>query len=465
MTDTIEEAWGMKSGLSILRIIKSVTGKGHPYKYLKNGAPQTSDLVVYRAPDPNDLIWKNLGATASEKFKRRLLTFCATFLLLCLSFGAILGLKIAQYVLYTDNKIEATGLRVISILITLVVSTINLALGYMIRRLTVEEYHETESSYFRSLMIKTVLARLFNTNLLVIIAHVIVYKPRQAIYGKGRLCSAGALLTDAWFILLYQAVATPFLTFFDYRKIIKIVRRWWLKRQILNHPKRVTVTQEEAQALFEDPSFNPSLAYGHFCLLYITMVFFQPILPMGAVTGLVALVLTYYAYKKMLLRDSKRPVLISKEIPLITLYLLNLTPLCYGVNLIDQISSAIFDKILTDDITNYSWSILAIGMISVFLPLYLLIYDLLSICRKANKVLSKEQNYDEDYDNIRTKFMNEYDRANPITKDQALKEYLHYMASRPLSPSQNPGPHRAHGNERQILILRTKKQSTRISTC
>lgn len=121
------------------------------------------------------------------------------------------------------------------------------------------------------------------------------------------------------------------MVYFDYVKIWRQLKRWWLKRQILRNPIKVTTTQHEAQQLFEDPIFDPSMAYSNFCLLYITMVFFQPVLPIGALTGFVALVLTYFAYKKKLLRDSKRPVMISEEVPLVTLYLLNMTPLCYGV--------------------------------------------------------------------------------------------------------------------------------------
>ena len=138
-------------------------------------------------------------------------------------------------------------------------------------------------------------------------------------------------MTDAWFILLYQSLVSPLLIYFDYQKIIKILKRWWLRYQIRNNRNKVTTTQEEAKILFEDPIFDPAFAYSNFCLLYMTMVIFQPVLPLGAITGLVGLVLTYYAYKKMLLRDSKRPVMVSKDIPIITLYLLNTTPLCYGV--------------------------------------------------------------------------------------------------------------------------------------
>lgn len=67
----------------------------------------------------------------------------------------------------------------------------------------------------------------------------------------------------------------------------------------------------------------------------------------------------------------------------------------------------------------------------MFVPLYLVIYDLFVYCRKHNKVESKEQNYDVDYDDMRTKFMNEYDRANPITKDLAFNDYFNFIKSRP----------------------------------
>ena len=91
------------------------------------------------------------------------------------------------------------------------------------------------------------------------------------------------------------------------------------------------MTQEDTQQIFEKHDFDPSFAYAALANCIFTAFFFQPILPLGALTSLVGLVLTYYAYKKMLLRDSKRPVMVSKDIPIITLYLLNTTPLCYGV--------------------------------------------------------------------------------------------------------------------------------------
>lgn len=103
-----------------------------------------------------------------------------------------------------------------------------------------------------------------------------------------------------------------------------------LKKRIENHTA-TDKTQEDAQLIFEKRDFDPSFAYAAVANLVFTAFFFQPILPLGAACALVGLVLTYYAYKKMLLRDSKRPVMVSDDIAEVTLYLLNAAPFVYGV--------------------------------------------------------------------------------------------------------------------------------------
>jgi hypothetical protein len=330
MADAMEDVWGAKSGYTLLKFFKKVAGKNYHYQYTKDNKNHSNTLKIRRSSDPNDIIWQHLGTPFKEAFLRRFITYLCTFFLLCLSFGAILGLKIAQNILYKNASIEDIGLRFISILIATVIAGINFVLSITIKALTHAEKHQTETSYFQFLMIKTVIAQIVNTNLLVIIAHVIVYKPRIAVYGRG------ALMTDAWFILLYQAIIVPLIvSFFDLKYIWGVLNRWWLRRKMQKHSMRVTTTQEEAHHLFEKASFDTSLAYTNFTMLFMTMVFFQPILPMGAVTGSIGLILIYFSYKKKLVKDSKRPVMVTKDIAQITLYLLSLTPLIYGVSLAD----------------------------------------------------------------------------------------------------------------------------------
>lgn len=325
MADFIEQKWGAKAGFILLRFIKSVTGTKYRYTFTKDGKEESSRLKIMRAPDPADIIWENQGVSYKELISTRTWTFICTFLLLCLSFGAILGLKILQYELYSEAKIDVVGLRVISIIIAMTIFGINEVLIYMIKVLTNAEKHYTSTSYFQSLMVKTVIAQMLNSNLMVIIVHVIVYKPRIAIYGQG------ALMTDAWFILLQQAFVGPLLQFYSVRSVWRKSQRSYYRKQMMKDPKKVVLTQEEAHKIFENPTFNPCEAHSDFVLIFITMVFFQPVLPMGTFTGLIGLVLTYYSYKKKLVKDSKRPVMVSKDIALITLYLLSLSPLVFGV--------------------------------------------------------------------------------------------------------------------------------------
>ena len=187
MADYIESSWGVKPLFKLLRILRTLKGGVYKYRFSVNNVEKVSNVSIRRAPDPNDILWENLGVSYSKKLKRRLITFSVTFLLLCLSFGAILGLKIAQYELYTGNHIDTAGLRTISFLITAVIATINFLLNFLITKLTRLEKHDTQSSYFRSLLAKKILSGLVNSNLLVIIAHVAVYRPTVAIYGKGTL--------------------------------------------------------------------------------------------------------------------------------------------------------------------------------------------------------------------------------------------------------------------------------------
>ena len=163
-----------------------------------------------------------------------------------------------------------------------------------------------------------------NTNLIIVLIHMIIFSPDAAIYAKG------ALLSDAWFILISQATLNPLLTFFDLSFMWRKFKVAGLLTKILNNQVK-TMTQEEAHKQLEYSDFDPSLAYTAFANVVLTMFFFQPILPICGATGLFALVMLYYAYKKKLLRDSKRPVMVSDNIAEVTLYLLNLGPFVNGV--------------------------------------------------------------------------------------------------------------------------------------
>ena len=71
-----------------------------------------------------------------------------------------------------------------------------------------------------------------------------------------------------------------------------------------------------------------------------------------------------------------------------------------------------------------------LGSFSIIYPFYLFFVDSLKgCCTNAKDRAKVEMNYNVDYDELRPKFPNEYDRANPITKEEALVEYFEFIKS------------------------------------
>lgn len=88
----------------------------------------------------------------------------------------------------------------------------------------------------------------------------------------------------------------------------------------------------------------------------------------------------------------------------------------------------IFDKLIYDEIKAISLILFFIGVGFMFLPIYTLIGNLFkSLSCLASGEVKKEKNYRSDYNQFRTKFQTEYARANPITRNEAMKEYFQFL--------------------------------------
>lgn len=155
--------------------------------------------------------------------------------------------------------------------------------------------------------------------------HLILYSPNSAVYAKG------ALMPDAWFMMLWQVVLSPLLVAFDPAYFMKAYKRSSLRKSLLSGEKS-TMTQEDCNKAFENPEFEPAFAYAAICRPLFSMVFFQPILPLGCLLGIVSLVLSLFAWKYKFTAHSKLPISISSNIAFVTLYLINLLPFVYAVS-------------------------------------------------------------------------------------------------------------------------------------
>ena len=86
--------------------------------------------------------------------------------------------------------------------------------------------------------------------------------------------------------------------------------------------------------------------------------------------------------------------------------------------------------IFRNKVSGVTWTIFFFGVVSIFYPLYLFFIDTFKDCIKSDNVASMEKNFEVDYDEMRMFFLNEYDRANPITQEQGMADYMNYMKGR-----------------------------------
>lgn len=139
------------------------------------------------------------------------MTFTVTVIILGLSFLAVYGLSIAQ-------RNNANN-RFLSILISLVISFINIIITQSIRYLSIYERDYTTIKYQTSLAFKSILASLVNSILIPIVANRFI---KNNIYDKNGLSD------DIFMLGLTNAFVTPILKFVDgyyfYTKILQ-----WLK--------------------------------------------------------------------------------------------------------------------------------------------------------------------------------------------------------------------------------------------
>lgn len=93
---------------------------GNRFKLLKSDG-STASISIEKAPEPEDIIWKNIGFPDFSLILRKIFTYFITFLLLGLSFAAVYGLSIAQ--------VENTENTLLSLAISVIISLINVILG------------------------------------------------------------------------------------------------------------------------------------------------------------------------------------------------------------------------------------------------------------------------------------------------------------------------------------------------
>jgi len=364
-------------------------------------------LIVEAAPEPNDIIWDNIGTTFWEKTTARIRTYVFCFLCLCASFAMIFFASVYQESIQDDydNKPEEdrstsdmVKLRFLSILPSIGVVVVNMCLERIIRGLTFFEKHETLTQYNTSVAVKLTTAQVINTAL---IAFIVNLDPDKSWFVPG------GLVEDMSWILISNAIVQPFLKLFSVQHVVK-----WIKRKrALKNP---LLTQSEANDIFEEPPVDMAKLYACLMKTLIVTLVYVPILPFGLIVSSVGVVLMYWTDKYMLLRRHARPNRMSSELSQVMTSTLPLAIFLYSL------TNYYFILVLNpdDSLPAFIWMLICAGMI--LLPIETAFRIIRG--RPAYKD-SPETVKNKDYEDEAGYFIDDYDRQNPVTTDAGWDWY------------------------------------------
>ena len=361
------------------------------------------NIKLYTAPEPEDIIWENIEYDIWFRIKRCLIIYSITFFLLLISFLIVLGLTyLKEYLINHQISSRFIVKYGISFLITLTISGLNEIFYFLLEILTKKEKQISMTNYYLSFSLKLTFFT-FISSAIVPLASNLIDKG----YGNNEY-----LVDNMVLIFLSNSFFTPILWVFDIKYIYKKIKICLIERK-KNPDEKHCMTQRELNNLYQLPDMKISYKYSYIAKTLLLSLFYLTIFPFGIIISLIGFILAYYLELFNFTHLYKRPEMINEKICLfyIEYFVINLFIFCLGI--------FIFMKsIFASDI----WVI--INMV-IFGILSIIPYTKFIKCKCFN--LSNPFINNTNYEDVYFSFYNDYQRQNPITKIDGLKNYINKL--------------------------------------
>ena len=392
------------SGDTITRFLRRLFGSGSFDSLLFERRP----LNGKRAPEPSDIIWENLGAGFLKKWLLRCMTTFVTILILCICFAMIYGCTIYRQDIndtYTRSETQTfsdlSKNRMASILPALGVIAINFVLARLIRLFSSFEKITTFTGYNTSVAVKLTIAQCINTALIAIIV-----SPDSDDW-----FTPYGLVVNMTYIFISNTVVGALVSIISPVYLIKTIRKWSARRDKF-------LVQGQANTLYEGPPVDMAQRYANVAKTLIVVFAYAPIIPLGFLFGLATLVLDYWVDKILLLRRHARPLRMSGDMARVMVSSVPWAVMIYAImNFI-----FIYELNEDDSAPAFIWMLIAICI--NILPLRILFQPIL---RKCCKWRVQADVPSANYEDEAVKFIDDYDRVNPVTQREGWEYYLNLI--------------------------------------
>ncbi|CAI2378726.1 unnamed protein product [Moneuplotes crassus] len=357
-------------------------------------------IIVEQAADPVDVYWENLSIKDYQRFIKSLITYSITAILLGLVFCLYFGLNIWKQDLEdnaknSNNSKEIWIVRGVSFLTSIITIFVNSILKFVIRMLSSHEKHMTYTRYHLSVALKLTIATFVNVALLPIFTRL----------EKDKWFESGGLSTTIFYNIISVSFVAPILNLFNINYIIKRIKMWREKRKGINSK----MTQRQANQLFVGPNMDISSAYSNTCLIFMVVCFYTPIMPILPIIAASGVFLQYWVEKYLLLRRYTIPEAAGSAMAKFYASVIPIGMLLYAIG------NFVFLRELSEKENEHGQWSLWFMIAYVFLPVRLLLNLFTDYIEKDDTTT---------YEQRRTTFITDYDRSNPMTANEAKREFL-----------------------------------------
>ena len=207
---------------------------------------------------------------------------------------------------------------------------------------------------------------------------------------------------------LVNSFVTTIMWTINFRCVLKSIRRCIIERK-----EKINYNQKELNEIYELPPMNVAAKYSYIGKTLLMSFLYVPIFPLGLGISLLGFILGYWLEKYNFSNMYKKPEMLNRQIVEFYSNYFVLIFFVYGIG----------DYIFLNDVyEKKTWSLVNIIVFGVMIILPY--HQLLSIdYLKFEESQIHEKEYNEKY----VDFLNDYERANQITKKEGEKRYLEQL--------------------------------------
>jgi len=353
-------------------------------------------MKIHLAPEPEDVIWENMEFTFCQRFKRIIIIYSLTILLIIIAFQIVFTLNKLQGSIKVENWAVILKYSA-NFSISIVISILNAFLQFILRIFTQMEKQKSKSYYYLSYSIKLTFFTLTTSAFVPFLSN---YINQLGEYNNK------TLINNMLMLFLVNSFFTPLIWTLNINLIIKKIKIYFIEKNKYMHFK----TQKELNDIYELPDMNIAMKYSYLFKTVLMTMFFLPIFPIGVPISLLGLILAYFLEKYNFTHHYKRPEMLNQKLGkfYFNFFICIFLSYCFGNYIFSWLAKL-------DD----SWSIIS-----------LIFFGVLSVIPYTKPIsyyfnINKDFNLDsKSMSDMYFSFCNDYQRQNPFTKKEGMYFYI-----------------------------------------